>query len=74
MHENDPHRDADPLWYDRTESDQPPGLILNGLAYLFLLAMAGFATAVQFYWLPDRAWRLASRWIKRRGTAGAERH
>lgn len=66
MYENDPHWDADPIWYDRTESDPAPGPVVLALATLFLLATAGCVAALRIYWLPDRLWRSASRWIARR--------
>ncbi|MEE7450452.1 hypothetical protein MRF4_23075 [Methylobacterium radiotolerans] len=73
MDENDPPWDTDPLWYDRTESGTPPGPILEALAWLFLLAIAGCAGLVWFYWLPDGLWRAAARRLLRGNPADAER-
>ncbi|TXM99655.1 hypothetical protein FV242_24785 [Methylobacterium sp. WL64] len=56
MNENDPHWDADPLWYDRAEPEALPGRLLNGLAYLVLLLLAGMAGVVRLYRLPDALW------------------
>ncbi|MBL7406529.1 hypothetical protein INQ30_29905, partial [Escherichia coli] len=54
MDDSDPPWDTDPLWYDRTESGAPPGPILEALAWLFLLAIAGCAGLVWLYGMPDR--------------------
>ncbi|KNY19073.1 hypothetical protein AKJ13_29815 [Methylobacterium sp. ARG-1] len=56
MDENDPHWDADPLWYDRAEADTPPGRVVEGLAYLVLLVLAGVAWGARVYRLPDALW------------------
>ncbi|MGT2480328.1 hypothetical protein ACU4GR_19090 [Methylobacterium oryzae CBMB20] len=73
MDENDPPWDTDPLWYDRTESGTPPGPILEALAWLFLLAIAGCAGLVWLYGLPDGLWRAAARRLLRGNPADAER-
>ncbi|XYD07585.1 hypothetical protein R1A27_21095 [Methylobacterium sp. NMS12] len=49
MDDNDPPWDTDPLWYDRTESGTPPGPVLEALAWLFLLVIAGCAALVWLY-------------------------
>jgi hypothetical protein len=55
LDENDPHEDADPLWYDRSEAEAEvaPGRVLEGLAYLVLLVLAGVAWCARMYRLPD---------------------
>ncbi|WP_457104836.1 hypothetical protein [Methylobacterium sp. P5_C11] len=73
MDENDPPWDADPLWYDRTEYGPPPGPVLEVMAWLFLLMIAGCAGLVWLYGLPDRLWRAATRRILRRRPADIER-
>ncbi|WCS25005.1 hypothetical protein LOK46_28435 [Methylobacterium sp. NMS14P] len=73
MDDNDPPWDTDPLWYDRTESGTPPGPILEALAWLFLLAIAGCAALVWLYGTPDRLWRVAERRLMRRDPADAGR-
>ncbi|MEE7491281.1 hypothetical protein [Methylobacterium oryzae] len=73
MDENDPPWDTDPLWYDRTESGTPPGPILEALAWLFLLAIAGCAGLVWLYGLPNGLWRAAARRLLRGNPADAER-
>ncbi|GLS73224.1 hypothetical protein GCM10007890_52390 [Methylobacterium tardum] len=70
MNEDDSHGLLDPLWYDRAEPDEPPGLFLNAAAYLFLLLMTGFRVGVHVYWLPDQLWCWASDRIRRNLTAG----
>ncbi|WP_419829221.1 hypothetical protein [Methylobacterium sp.] len=72
MDENDPHWDADPLWYDRAEPEALPGRLLNGLAYLVLLLLAGMAGVMRLYRLPDALWCRAAAWHARR-TAGPRR-
>ncbi|SFM75278.1 hypothetical protein [Methylobacterium pseudosasicola] len=72
MDENDPHWDADPLWYDRAEPDVAPSLVLEGLAYLVLLLLAGMACGVRVYRLPDALWCRAAAWLTR-WTAGPRR-
>jgi hypothetical protein len=71
--DSDPPWDTDPLWYDRTESGAPPGPILEALAWLFLLAIAGCAGLVWLYGMPDRLWRAAARRLPSRDPADAER-
>jgi hypothetical protein len=56
LDENDPHGDADPLWYDRSEAEVPPGRVLEGVAYLVLLVLAGGAWCARAYRLPDVIW------------------
>lgn len=73
LDDNDPRRYDDPIWYDRAEADEKPGLVLNVAAYAFLLLLAACAVAVQVYWLPNRLWCRASDWIKRRRVGSAER-
>ena len=68
LDENDPHWDADPLWYDRAEPEALPGRLLNGLAYLVLLLLAGMAGVVRLYRLPDALWCRAADQIRRRTT------
>ncbi|TXN63151.1 hypothetical protein FV228_18360 [Methylobacterium sp. WL18] len=67
MDENDPHWDADPLWYDRAEPEAAPSLGLEGLAYLVLLLLAGMACGVWVYRLPDVLWCRAVDRIAHRG-------
>ncbi|MCJ2122878.1 hypothetical protein, partial [Methylobacterium sp. J-077] len=43
-------------WYDRAEPEAAPSLVLEGLAYLVLLLLAGMACGVRVYRLPDRLW------------------
>lgn len=77
MDENDPAWDTDPLWYDRTESGPKPGFILEALAWLFLLTIAGclalVLALVWLYRLPDRLWQAATRRLLGRGPADLER-
>lgn len=40
-------QDRDPLWYDRAEPEEEPGLLLTTMAFLF-------AGALDLYGLPDR--------------------
>ena len=68
MDENDPHWDADPLWYDRAEPEALPGWVLNDLAYLVLLLLSGIATGMRLYRLPDRLWCSSVDRIRRRPT------
>ena len=68
MDENDPHWDADPIWYDRAEPEALPGWVLNGLAYLVLLLLSGIAAGMQLYRLPDRLWCSSVDRIRRRPT------
>jgi hypothetical protein len=68
LDENDPHWDADPLWYDRAEPEAPPGVLLDGLAYLVLLLLAGLACGVRVYRLPDRLWCKTAAWLARQTT------
>jgi len=68
LDENDPHWDADPLWYDRAEPEAPPGVLLDGLAYLVLLLLAGLACGVRVYRLPDRLWCKTAAWLTRQTT------
>ena len=68
MDENDPHWDVDPLWYDRVEPDTAPGRVLDGLAYLILLMLAGIAAGLRLYRLPDRLWCRAADRLNRRTT------
>lgn len=73
LDDNDPRRYDDPIWYDRVEADEPPGLILNAVAYLFLLLLAAGAVTVQVYWLPNILWCRTAGWIERRRVAAAKR-
>jgi hypothetical protein len=73
LDDNDPRRYDDPLWYDRAEADEPPGLMLNAVAYLFLLLLAACAMVVKLYWLPNRLWCRIAGWIQRRRVASAKR-
>lgn len=73
LDDNDPRRYDDPLWYDRAEADEPPGLMLNAVAYLFLLLLAACAIVVKLYWLPNRLWCGIAGWIERRRVALAKR-
>ena len=73
MNENDPHGLFDPLWYDRSEPDTPPGFILNAAAYVFLWLVAGFMLVARFYGLPDRLWCRVTNHIERRRQAGHRR-
>ncbi|MFC6026867.1 hypothetical protein ACLBXJ_26065 [Methylobacterium mesophilicum] len=68
MDDNDPHWDADPIWYDRAEPEVLPGLLLNGLAYLVLLVLAGMAGVMRLYRLPDALWCSTADQIRRRTT------
>lgn len=56
LHENDPLWHADPLWYDRAEPDDPPGIILHAAAYLFSWIFAFWALAMRIYWFPEHLW------------------
>jgi hypothetical protein len=71
--ENDPPWDADPLWYDRAEPGPPPSPLLEGLAWLFLLVLAGCVVLLWTYRLPDHLWCAAAARIRRRRAADAER-
>ena len=73
MNENDPHRDSDPLWYDRAEPDEAPGPVLGAFATLYGLAAVGCATALRIYGLPDRLWLATARRLARSGVTGAGR-
>ncbi|MCJ2133759.1 hypothetical protein MKK69_06700 [Methylobacterium sp. J-026] len=73
MDDNDPRRYDDPIWYDRAEVDEPPGPILNAVAYLFLLLLAACAIAVQLYWLPNTLWCQIAGWIERRRVTSTRR-
>lgn len=73
LDDNDPRRYDDPIWYDRVEADEAPGLVLNAVAYLFLLLLAACAVVVQLYWLPNTLWCRTADWIKRRRVGPAER-
>ncbi|CAM3082157.1 hypothetical protein JHFBIEKO_4052 [Methylobacterium mesophilicum] len=68
LDDNDPHWDADPIWYDRAEPEVLPGLLLNGLAYLVLLVLAGMAGVMRLYRLPDALWCSTADQIRRRTT------
>jgi hypothetical protein len=47
----------DPLWYDRAEPDEPPGLWLHASAGVFWV-LASSLTVVRFvYRMPDRVWQ-----------------
>jgi hypothetical protein len=70
---NDPHRDADPLWYDRAEADVGPGGLIRTCAYLFVGASAGIAAVRSFYRLPDRLLSVAGRRVARRTASGPGR-
>ena len=70
LDEDDPHGTFDPLWYDRSEPDTPPGLILNAAAYVFLWLVAGFMMAARLYWLPDRLWCWVIGYVARRRQTG----
>ncbi len=56
LNHNEPQRHTDPIWYDRAEPDEPPGLILETLAHIALIVLAGWVTAVRVYRLPDWLW------------------
>lgn len=73
LDDNDPRRYDDPLWYDQAEADEPPSLILNAVAYLFLLLLAACAVAVKLYWLPNTLWCGIAGWIERRRIASTKR-
>ncbi|SFK33173.1 hypothetical protein [Methylorubrum salsuginis] len=52
-------QDRDPLWYDRAEPDEEPGLLLTSAAILFV-------GALKLYGMPYRLCRtLADRFIRR---------
>ncbi|MCJ2073753.1 hypothetical protein MKK75_34020 [Methylobacterium sp. J-030] len=70
MREDDRQEMTDPLWYDRVEPDVPPGLMLNAVAYLVLLVIAGIRIAISVYWLPDSFWCRVSRRLARHRAAG----
>ena len=73
LDENDPRRYDDPIWYDRADADEPPGLMLNAVAYLFLVLLAGCAIAVKLYWLPNALWCRIAGWVERRWVAATKR-
>ncbi len=65
MYEDDPERHTDPLWYDRAEPDEPPGLTLEIVAHLALLVMTMCRTVIWLYWLPERLWSQVTGWVER---------
>ncbi|ACB26526.1 hypothetical protein ABID82_003878 [Methylobacterium sp. PvP062] len=73
MVNHEPCRHEDPIWYDRIEVDEPPGLILDLLAHVFVAIMAGIGAARTLYWLPTQLWCRASRWVLHRRAAAAKR-
>ncbi len=72
MNEYDPHRDDDPLWFDRVEADEPTGPALTALAFL-CDAFAALPSARQVYWLPDALWCRLAAWIKERRASSIKR-
>ncbi|XYD06967.1 hypothetical protein R1A27_17515 [Methylobacterium sp. NMS12] len=73
MAKHEPYRREDPIWYDRIEVDAPPGLILDLIAHVFVLIMAGLGAARTLYWLPTQLWRRASHRILHRRAGAAKR-
>lgn len=73
MTERDPYRHEDPIWYDRIEADEPPGVILDLLAHAFVQIMAALGAVRALYWLPTRLWCRAARSILRDRTTAAKR-
>lgn len=66
LYEDDPERHTDPLWYDRAEPDEPPGLALEIVALLALLVMTMCRAVTWLYWLPEGLWSQVTGWVERR--------
>ncbi|TXM93083.1 hypothetical protein FV227_27260 [Methylobacterium sp. WL119] len=63
----------DPLWYDRAEPDEPPGLWLHALAGVFWVLASSINVAKSVYRMPDRVWQRGTGWIARRMATGIRR-
>ena len=74
LNENEPQRHTDPLWYDRAELDEPPGLILEMVAYIALIVLAVCVTIIRVYRLPDWLWCRAWDRIERQWALRTKRH
>lgn len=53
-----PDLENDPLWYDRVEPCEPPGLVIRVTAVLFLAACA-------IYHVPDQLYVACERFVRR---------